>query len=246
MNNLSSELRAMADLLGNLATHIERNVDPSLVEMRYQLLYTIAANNIEKWKSFCESSTVLLLNKIDKLEKEAETSNIIIKAQGHTIQEKEQTIKDMQKRIDELKEWGKRNQTNATLYKDQRDLKFYECSTLTEENKKLRELCIERFERIHELEEELKKEKNLSTMYFSLHQESLRQNAANHDTYLKHLEALAAVYEDIRLLPEDKPNPFPDADVVDRRYFEIKGKRYTLWGKGAILEMGRTITCKEQ
>lgn len=92
-----------------------------------------------------------------------ESTDFVIKQQDEenkTLKQELEASKDayndLQKKLDEAKDYGKKCHKVSVLYKDQRDLRFYECSTLTEENKKLRSLCEERLKKILELEKTVK------------------------------------------------------------------------------------------
>ena len=221
-----------------------------------------------------------------------ESTDFVIKQQDEenkTLKQELEASKDaynaLQKRLDEVKDYSKKCHKVSVLYKDQRDLRFYECSTLTKENKKLRGLCTERFEKIRELEETVKKlqeendELKKRSDYYGTDQvrltprtvgEELLALTENHywktlydnlDEYCKSelpklrkkIDDLTAecnilnfAYPNIMLLPEGMSCPWKDAEIITQHYFEIKGQRYVLWGKGVILEMGTLMTCNKQ
>ena len=98
---LANSLHSLAEKFDEYNELLSNSINPNeeLDSSRYQLLYILTlAQNKQQQKVFVKENTALF-TKYQKSVEDLETANIIIKTQGHTIQEKNRLIEDMEARL---------------------------------------------------------------------------------------------------------------------------------------------------
>ena len=260
MEQLSYNVRHIANMLHNLADSIQATGKDELIESRYKLLYTLATYQ-NKWQKDALSISInALQTKLCKAQDDLETSNIVIRTQARTIQDKERVINDMEDYHNEivegyksdladermrynelLAEYKKKGEQLATLETKLHNLQANQTAMI--KNAEAKKDC-----EINGLKQKLLEAKNeISTLKdceaYDKGRIKRQADKTNYwmDRTKKAEDELAmykSTYENIMLLPDGVKCPWENAKIIDQHYFDAEGKRYTLWGRGVLLYLG--------
>ena len=245
MQQLSDTLHTFGKMLTNLANTIRDTGDDELIESRYKLLHTLAVyQNRMQAESFSVGANSLLA-KLSKLEDDLNTANIIIKTQGHTIQEKNRLIEDMEVRLQDREDKiKKQNEEKAQLRLHLKEAQN-DCNELKDKLSTSDRLVHKHYKdaefykkELDKVKAELNNTKGLLDTYITMCTNLRHKNDENYAEYTKELVLYKTAYPDIMLLPEDVRCPWEDATIISSNNYTINGRSYTLWGRGFLRNTG--------
>ena len=240
---LANSLHSLAEKFDEYNELLSSSTNPNeeLDASRYQLLYLFTLiQNKQQQKVFVKENTALL-TKYQKTVEDLETSNIIIKTQGHTIQEKNRLIEDMEVRLrdreDKIrKQIEEKAQLRLRLEEARNDGHALQDKLSTSDRLLQKHYKDAEFykKELNKAKAELNNTKGLLDTYITMCTNLGRKNDENYAEYTKELALYKTVYSDIMLLPEGMRCPWEDATVISNIGYSINENRYILWGKGLL------------
>lgn len=244
---LANSLHSLAEKFDEYNELLSSSTNPNeeLDASRYQLLYLFTLiQNKQQQKVFVKENTALL-TKYQKTVEDLETSNIIIKTQGHTIQEKNRLIEDMEVRLrdreDKIrKQIEEKAQLRLRLEEARNDGHALQDKLSTSDRLLQKHYKDAEFykKELNKAKAELNNTKGLLDTYITMCTNLGRKNDENYAEYAKEITLYKIAYPDIMLLPEGVKCPWEDANMVSSNNYTINGRSYTLWGRGFLRNTG--------
>ena len=241
MQQLSDTLRSFGDILTTLADNISNTGGDELIESRYKLLYTLARHQNAMQKETFSITSSIILPKLSKAEDDLNTANIIIKTQGHTIQEKNRLIEDMEARLRDREDKIRKQIEEKAQLRLRLEEARNNCQELQDKLSTSDRLVHKHYKdaefykkELDKTKAELNNTKGLLDTYITMCTNLSRKNDENYAEYTKELALYKTAYPDIMLLPEGVKCPWEGATVISNIGYSINENRYILWGKGLL------------